>query len=252
MARKINNSYLLGQSNAPTTGGDMLKIRIDGTPVWEEVDGVEAFLATRTRGIWGGGDDPSEDYTNLIQYITIASIGNATDFGDLSSARYRVSGFAAATRGCFAGGYDGSNQHTTIEYITIATPGNTTDFGDLTVARSGSASCASAVRGLVAGGSSNVIDYVTIASTGNAINFGDLTVNRQRVAGCADATRGVFGGGYSPNQDTIDYVTIASAGNAIDFGNLTSDIRQTGACADATRGVWLVVITALPQIILTM
>ena len=41
MTRKINNSYLLGQSNAPTTAGDMLKTRNDGTLVWEEVDGED-------------------------------------------------------------------------------------------------------------------------------------------------------------------------------------------------------------------
>jgi len=33
MTRKINNSYELGQSNAPTDGGDMLKTRADGTIV---------------------------------------------------------------------------------------------------------------------------------------------------------------------------------------------------------------------------
>ena len=57
MTRKINNSYLLGQSNAPTTGGDMLKTRSDGTPVWEEVDGTAyiPLVYYGGRGLWGGG-----------------------------------------------------------------------------------------------------------------------------------------------------------------------------------------------------
>ena len=57
MTRKINNSYLLGQSNAPTTGGDMLKTRTDGTPVWEEVDGTDYIFVKwyGGRGVWAGG-----------------------------------------------------------------------------------------------------------------------------------------------------------------------------------------------------
>ena len=35
------------------------------------------------RGIWGGGNGP----TNIIQYVTISSTGNASDFGDLTAAR---------------------------------------------------------------------------------------------------------------------------------------------------------------------
>ena len=37
-------------------------------------------------------------------------------------------------RGCFGGGYTGSDQNV-IEYVTIHTTGNGTDFGDLTQAR---------------------------------------------------------------------------------------------------------------------
>ena len=42
-----------------------------------------AGVSSDTRGCMGGGTASS----NVIDFITIASTGNATDFGDLSSAR---------------------------------------------------------------------------------------------------------------------------------------------------------------------
>lgn len=68
-----------------------------------------------------------------MEYVTIGSTGNATDFGDLTVARQYPSGLASSTRGCFGGGSPGVN---TIDYVTIASTSNATDFGDLTVARS--------------------------------------------------------------------------------------------------------------------
>ena len=45
--------------------------------------------ASRTRGVWGsGGIHPgSPNKSDTIDYVTIASTGNAADFGDLSVAR---------------------------------------------------------------------------------------------------------------------------------------------------------------------
>jgi hypothetical protein len=40
--------------------------------------------SSSTRGVFGGGDDGT--ILNVIQYITIASAGNALDFGDLVAA----------------------------------------------------------------------------------------------------------------------------------------------------------------------
>jgi hypothetical protein len=134
MTRKINNSYELGQSNAPTDGGDMLKTRADGTLVWEGVADttyvpLPAWLGTR--GIFMGG------YTtppiNNIQYITISSTGNALDFGDLTVARYTGGSLSNTTRGVFGGGRgSASANRNDIDYITVSTTGNATDFGDST------------------------------------------------------------------------------------------------------------------------
>lgn len=93
-----------------------------------------------TRGLWGGGILAASPgtYSNTIDYITIASAGNATDFGDFStSVKAYMAGASSSTRGVFASGHNASGVDNEISYVTIATTGNTTDFGDRTVSRYG-------------------------------------------------------------------------------------------------------------------
>ena len=67
---------------------------------------------------------------NTIQEIKLGSTGNATDFGDLTSARNKLQSGSNKTRAVFAGGQTPSIVNT-IDYITIASTGNATDYGDL-------------------------------------------------------------------------------------------------------------------------
>ena len=67
---------------------------------------------------------------NTVDYITIASTGNATDFGDLTAAKTGVASCASPTRALVGGGYNGSAEVNVIEYFTIASTGNAIDFGD--------------------------------------------------------------------------------------------------------------------------
>ena len=67
----------------------------------------------------------------MIQFITIASTGNAIVFGHLAEGRVEQAGAASnSTRGVVAGGSPTTN---TIEYITISSAGDAQDFGDLAV-----------------------------------------------------------------------------------------------------------------------
>jgi hypothetical protein len=202
-----------------------------------------------SRAVFGGGYTGSA-LSNVIDYINIASTGNATDFGDLTYAR-TLAGCGSSTRGLFGSGFPAS--YNVIDYVTIATTGNATDFGDLFVARTDLTSCSNSTRGIWAGGYTdppevfqNVIDYVTIATTGNATDFGDLTSGRVlRADGCSSTTRAVFTGGdnLSGTRRTIDYVTIATTGNATSFGQLGTDTwglpgRSGVTCAsNNTRGI---------------
>jgi len=194
-------------------------------------------------GVFGGGTTGT--LQNVLDYITIASTGNATDFGDLLEARASLAACSSSTRGVFGGGGSSPTLSNVREYITIATTGNTLDFGDLTIARQNPAACSSSTRGVFGGGYSttNVIDYITIASVGNATDFGDLTVARRGLAACSSSTRGVFGAGFTPTPtstrlNTIDYITIATTGNATDFGDLTIARQNPAACSSSTRGVF--------------
>jgi len=75
--------------------------------------------------------------SNVIDYVTMATAGNATDFGDLTVARSDPASASNGTRATFGGGHSSSATDDTIDYVTIDTAGNATDFGNLSVGRSG-------------------------------------------------------------------------------------------------------------------
>ena len=99
--------------------------------------------------------------TNNIEFITIATLGNAQDFGDLTTGK-QTAGCSNSTRGLFIG--SGPTLTNVIEYLTIATTGNAVNFGSLTGVRGNGSACASATRGVYAGGTTptyvNIIEYV--------------------------------------------------------------------------------------------
>ena len=67
---------------------------------------------------------------NVIDYITMASTGDAQDFGDLSATRAMASGLSSSVRGVFGGGVAPSVINV-MDYFTIASTGDAADFGDL-------------------------------------------------------------------------------------------------------------------------
>ena len=152
-------------------------------------------ITSTTRGVFAGGNPGSSpNLTNRIDYITIASTGDTTDFGDQVTAMREQAGASSSVRGIVAGGYTSPANLNRIEYITIATTGNASDFGDLNIAVSGPAGTSNSTRALFAGGSNpyiNAMEYVTIASTGNAADFGDITLARMFYGGTSDSHGGL-------------------------------------------------------------
>ena len=96
-------------------------------------------------GLFGGGDTTS--MSNVIDYITIATLGNAIDFGDLNTSLFDYASCSSSTRGLFAGGSTGTVGNV-IDYVTILSTGNAIDFGDLTVARRTPSGCSNGHGGL--------------------------------------------------------------------------------------------------------
>ena len=154
-------------------------------------------VASPIRGCIGGGSDaPSSSVYNIIDFITIATTGNAQDFGDLSSPRDSAAAGSNSIRGIFGGGRYPTSAQSHIDFITIATIGNSQNFGDLTTTAGIGGACASKTRyvramGSVPGGNSNTIEYVNIATQGNAFDFGDLTVTRAQSPGASNGHGGL-------------------------------------------------------------
>ena len=199
-----------------------------------------------TRTLVAGGESQNADGYELasIDYFSIASAGNASDFGDLTDDRYFLAATGSSTRSVFIGGEDSGNKVNVMDYVTIASLGNATDFGDVAVRCTQGQGCGSTTRGLHGGGknlnnsTSDVVEYITIANTGNSTDFGNLSSARRYVAACSNSTRALFAGGDGSGGDenTIDYFTIASLGNATDFGNLIAVKNGLAGTASSTIG----------------
>ena len=145
-----------------------------------EPQSLFAGASSSTRGVFGGGrnNTPSSNTLyNTMQFITIASTGNAQDFGDLQALRYGHTGFSSPTRGIFAGGYLTPGQTASIDFFTIATLGNSEDFGDLSIGVGYNGSVTNSTRGVItindAPNYTNALEFITIATTGDAKDFGD-------------------------------------------------------------------------------
>ena len=150
-------------------------------------------LASPTRGCFAAGyqqpDTTTE--TDIIDYVTIASTGNAQDFGDLIAAVWGPASLASPTRGIWAGGID-PNATAVINYVTISSTGNAQDFGDLTVAKGRNAGMSNSTRGVIGLEGLDAMDYITIATTGNAKDFGDMMRTISGVRGaCSDSHGGL-------------------------------------------------------------
>ena len=188
---------------------------------------VRSSGASGTRGLKFGGRHTSGGgsgkTTDEIDYFTISSSGNATDFGNLVEAISQNSGLSNSLRALSIMGTNDSGGRNTIEYVTIATTGNSSDFGDANVSGLDGGACASSTRGVYWAGeenNNNTIEYVTIASTGNATDFGNATQERGHTCCSSSDTRGLaFAGEGSSSNNSIEYITIASTGNATDFGD---------------------------------
>ena len=120
------------------------------------VGGGHGAAASATRALFAGGYGASD----VIDYVTIATLGDATDFGDLTVGRWFVGGCSDRD--------SGNNQATRAIWCGSAT----SSYGNM-----------------------NNIDYSTIASTGNATDFGDTSVARRFISAAGNSTRAVFAGG---------------------------------------------------------
>jgi len=169
--------------------------------------------------------------TNVVDFTTFASTGDAQDFGDLSQARSYGGGNAGnGVRAIAQGGAaSGSSGVDTIDFRNIASAGDFSDFGNCTAASIQSGGASSPTRGIfplnrtAAGGGSRQeeVDFITIASAGNAADFGNLSRVSDTSNGASNSTRALFNA-FNGTTQTIDFFTIATQGNATDFGDFAN------------------------------
>ena len=71
---------------------------------------------------------------NTMEYVTISSLGNSIDFGDLSQERFGIGATGDKIRAIFGGGWT-PTMVDTIDYVQFMSQGNAVDFGNLFEAR---------------------------------------------------------------------------------------------------------------------
>ena len=200
------------------------------------------------RGLVFGGKQINEQSLNTIEFVTIATLGNGTNFGTLTERVFNTgSGVSSPTRAFQMSGNstEVGDDSKKIHVVTIATTGDAVKFGELITERNAHAGCSNSTRGLVfcgqespGGGNLNSIEFFELASEGNAVDFGDASATKDYLAALASSTRGVCGGGQTPTKiNVIEHVTIASTGDAVDFGDLTVARRFTQGCSDVHGGL---------------
>ena len=209
-----------------------------------------------TRGLIIGGFDADQSSgqsrTNIIDFITLSSLGNAQDFGDMVVGASSAGATGSRTRFIKAGGFmQGSFLGDHIEFNTFASQGNAIDFGNLIEANEATSGVSDGVRGVFMGGGNpspnggNRIQYINIATTGNAVDFGDTTHSWYAGFAVNDTVRGIAGGGQTPDSPNnmnngLDIITIRTTGNATEFGDLTLNSGgryAAGGTSNATRGL---------------
>jgi len=205
---------------------------------------VNSFVDSGNRGrvIFMGGtlDYPNTTCTDIISYIQLSTLGNAQDFGVLTSANDQTACCSSSIRGFRMGG--NRPETDVIDYVTISSAGDAIDFGNLQSTKMGGGGCSSSTRGFYCGGFDNpadlnVIDYFEMDTLGNSLDFGDLTLARRYGSSFSSPTRGFYTSG-SPAGRGIDVFTMASKGNAADFGDVTSRAQQMGGFANTTRAIF--------------
>ena len=192
------------------------------------------------------------DYTNTIDYVTISTTGNASDWGDATAAKIYYPTHGNDTYGITSyGGYVAASDSVvdTIDYVTFASAGDAADWGNVTDTKMGERPTGGGggnkVRGLFCGSirdnfDAERVEYIAMGSTGNGSNFGDLSADRNRLCGMSSTTRTIFAGGSAGNGSIVnimEYFTIANTGNATDFGDLGAPVQRPAGVASATRGL---------------
>ena len=199
--------------------------------------------SSSTRGLFAGGYVPSPTSANVntIDYIEIATTGNALDFGDMSVIRSDAGGCNSPVRTVFIGGgtpspYAGSD---TIDFVITASKGNAVDFGGVFgTSKDQTTSHSNYTRAITGVGDGDGAYATQIASGGNSFYFADLVEpDREECFNTGNLVRAVITGGYPNYVMRMEEVMIASGGSSTDFGERHIKGTAGSSFSDAHGGL---------------
>jgi hypothetical protein len=219
--------------------------------------GVQVTAAAGFQGVnygytSGGAFQTPPD--NTIDKFPFASDSNATDVGNLSQARFSLTGQSSPTDGYSSAGYENISNParyvSTIDKFPFASDGNATDAGDLTSFYGNGVGQSSITNGYVSGGfvsasslaptgtqTNNIERFPFATDSGSLSNTSDLTQTRYNPAGQSSSTNGYTSGGFAPPySNIIDKFPFATDANATDVGDLTQARSNLAGQSSAVSG----------------
>ena len=208
-----------------------------------------------TRALQAAGDVLVSPGTNTlgveeIDYVTVGSTADATDFGNADTAAGH-GGTDGASNGtlCFMNGGRAGSRNNDMEYITIASTGNGTDAGNLEAAQDQHATSNGNSKYLIMGGyvgsgyPLNTVSQHSFHTSNDATDYGQVGAHSFMGTGVVcSTTRVVAAAGYNGTDhwnrgDEIHYFTLDSGSNSTDDGYvLHAAMSEVSGTSDGTRG----------------
>ena len=166
--------------------------------------GYAGAAGSGTRGFITGGsyNSPNDLASDKLEYIIFSSKGNAIDFGNLTTGRWRPASAANSINIITSGSNDNANSvnGTLIDKTNSISLGNAVEFGQLITERGMHFSTANQTRAVMGSGGSvpefalTSVEYISIQTGGSAEDFGDVTVGTAMANATSDSHGGL--GGY--------------------------------------------------------
>ena len=218
---------------------------------------VKAYAAGASdgsRGVDFCGWSSSNTPVNTIDYVTIATLGNGSTFGNMYNTSTTFVHNNAACNGtiavCVGGGvYMQTARQDTFEYITVQTLGNAQRWGNLTnpLANGGRSSSVTGntTLGMIFGGTAtssgtplSTIEYFSYASQAQCVSHPASLANatKSNSAVADDNYAYVIGGEESGvgTTDKVEYFNIATTGSSTDWGDLPVSVARHVSGTDGT------------------
>ena len=254
---KINSIATKQGQHGPVIAGVST---INSTGCMKIPSGPTYYRGNRGRGIFASGTEPNS--VKNIDFINIASTGNATAWGEVLGNGMGLAGGASNNvRGVYTGGFEGAptnNRINTIQALNIPTAGDIFDFGDLTYTSQQMSGAGNQTRGVYANGyayplapSSDALNMtytmIEFMTSGNKTDFGDIIANAatRDLATVETEIRGYFAGGEGTGQVSPSHnknITIKGFANnseSLTFGELSVQAKRGAGVGSYTRGVFI-------------